>query len=172
MKKSDYLNWLNQFNRKLAFIPLTLICGVFFVKSISFPLHDYSNSYFPATLLIDNIQPEKVVYDIYDFNKYAWNKGYPEVFIDFYLNSPFTATFFYTFALIEDAYLSKAIFNLLSITMLLLASYLMYKQLHINSWLIASIPFVFFVPIQNNLLYGQYYLLTLSLIGIGFLFFI
>ncbi|WP_258101660.1 glycosyltransferase family 87 protein [Marinoscillum pacificum] len=169
MNKSNYLDSLNRFKRKLVFIPLILICGLFYLKSLNFPLHDYSNSYFPSTLLIDGIQPEKVVFDIYDFNTYAWNKGYPEVFIDFYLNSPFTSTFFYPFALIENAYLSKAIFNLLSIAILLLASYLMFKQLSVNGWLIGIIPLIFIIPIKNNLLFGQSYLLVFSLIALGFL---
>jgi len=128
-------------------------------------LHDYSNSYFPALLATENAHPESIVFDIYQFNKYAWGKGYHEVLIDFYLNSPFTSTFFYPFALIEDAYFSKAIFNGLSILLFLTGIFLLSKKhLKDKEYYLLLLPFIFIRSIQNNILFGQSYFIVFFLV--------
>ena len=55
------------------------------------------------------------LFDIYEFNYYIWNLGYPDVLVDFYLNSPFTISLFYPLSFIENPYVAKAIFNFISI---------------------------------------------------------
>ena len=96
------------------FLPLLLLLSFLFWKSISFPLHDFANSYFPAHIVANSNMPETSLFDIYKFNSYIWDLGYNEVLADFYLNSPFNTVAFYPFTFLEDAYLAKSIFNVLS----------------------------------------------------------
>jgi len=153
-------------------IPTVLVGLIFSIFALDQPLHDFANNYFPALLATENIPPETVLYDIYDFNQYAWSKGYNDVLADFYLNSPFTATLFYPFAFIKNAFYSKLIFNLISVLFFTLALQLFSKKYlnKNNHFLLLLIPLLFFVPIRNNIEFGQVYLLVLSFILLGYYF--
>jgi hypothetical protein len=78
-------------NSALYFIPFVAILVYCLISSINFNLHDFSNSYFSARLISDNLNSDKL-FDIYEFNNYIWNLGYDDVLVDFYLNSPFIYT--------------------------------------------------------------------------------
>lgn len=165
------LSFLNK-DGKLAFylLPLVIISSFFIWKSTEYPLHDYSNSYFPARLVTEGLAPEDKVLDIYEFNQYAWNKGYTEVLMDFYLNSPFTSTFFYPFALLDDAYLSKLLFNLLSVALCIIGVYLLagrFLPVHQYKFL-ALVPILFLLPFRNHIFYGQSYMISFFLIVTSF----
>lgn len=151
-------------------IPTFLVGLVFSIIVLSLPLHDFANNYFPALLATESIPPETVLYDIYDFNQYAWSKGYESVLADFYLNSPFTSTLFYPFALIKNAYYSKLIFNLISILFFTWALQLFNKKYldKNNRFLLLTVPVLFFIPIRNNIEFGQVYLIIISFILIGY----
>lgn len=146
-------------DRKISLLPICILFIFLFVKSTSYPLHDYSNSYFPALMAKEGIPPETIVFDIYDYNKYAWDKGYNEVFIDFYLNSPFTSTFFYPFALISNAYHSKHFFNSISILLFLVATLLLLRKFPKTGYVGFLLPLIFYAPLRSSILFGQSYLL-------------
>lgn len=153
-----------------SIFPLLLFLGYVFYRSLSFPLHDFANSYFPAHLAIYNNTPEFFLFDIYEFNNYIWSLGYNEVFADFYLNSPFNIVAFYPFAFIENAYTAKAVFNGISCILFVLSIAALIKRYGEKSHLLVYvIPVLFYVPIRNQILFGQTYFLIFALIVFSFL---
>ena len=149
----------------IYYLPLVLLLAYFFWKSLSFPLHDFSNSYFPAHIVNHDNEPEQTLFDIYVYNQYIWNLGYEDVLADFYLNSPFNATFFHPFSLVENAYAAKAIFNFLCILLFLFATYLLLRRFgEKTKWLLILIPILCFVPLRNHILFGQTYFLVFGLV--------
>lgn len=159
-------------NELIYLIPLGLTLVYLFWKSLSFPLHDFSNSYFPAHLAINNSQPEQILFDIYNFNQYIWELGYEDVLADFYLNSPFNSTFFYPFALIENAHVAKSVFNSLSILLFIISTYVLFRRFGEKvKWLIIAIPVLFFIPLRNQIFFGQTYFLVFALVVLSYVFF-
>jgi len=153
----------------MCFMPLVLLMVYFFWKSLSFPLHDFSNSYFPAHIANYGTEPEQTLFDIYAYNKYIWAQGYEDVLADFYLNSPFNSTFFYPFALISNAYVSKVLFNGLSILLFLLAIYILLRRFgKPTKWLLVLAPLLCFVSLRNQILFGQTYFLIFALVVLSF----
>ncbi len=160
------INW----KTLLYFSPLIIVVSYYFFDSLVFNLHDFSNSYFPARLIQDNI-PYSYLFDIYEFNSYIWSLGYTDVLGDFYLNSPFTITVFYPLSFIENAHLAKAIFNFISIFLFIWSVYILIrKKLNGEYAIVLILPFIFLIPIKNQILFGQSYFLIFSLVILGFLF--
>lgn len=149
----------------------TIILGVLFsVLALNQPLHDYANNYFPALLVLEGVAPETVLFDIYDYNHYIWSKGYTEALADFYLNSPFTATLFYPLALVKNAFYSKFLFNLLSVVLFTFSLRLFFRKYlkEKEQIYLLLLPILFYVPLRNNIEFGQVYLLILSLVLLGY----
>jgi len=154
----------------VSILPLLLLLSFLFWKSLSFPLHDFANSYFPAHIVTNSNTPETILFDIYEYNSYIWDLGYNEVLADFYLNSPFNTVAFYPFTFTQDAYLAKSIFNFLSSLLFLLAIYNLFKRFGKNTlWFVILIPFIFYVPLRNQMLFGQTYFLIFALVVFSFL---
>jgi len=121
-------------------------------------------------MIYEGLPPEDILFDIYTFNEYTWNHGYTDALVDFYLNSPFTATAFYPFVFFEDALMAKLTFNGISILLFLNTMYrLSLHYLKENYWVLVSLPVLFFIPIRNQILFGQSYFIILFLVGMGFL---
>lgn len=151
-------------------LPLLLVLSFLLWKSLSFPLHDFANSYFPAHIVANTNVPETILFDIYEFNSYIWDLGYNEVLADFYLNSPFNAVAFYPLSFIQDAYLAKSLFNIFSSALFLLAIFGLLKRFgKKTAWLVLALPFLFYVPLRNQILFGQTYFLVFALVVFGFL---
>jgi len=151
------------------FVPLIVVCSYFWYSSFGFHLHDFSNSFFPALLVKEGIPPASVLFDIYAFNQYVHAAGYPDNLVDFYLNSPFLSTAFLPFTYIKDVHLAKNIFNLISILCFILSLGLLHKLYAKNhSWLLPLIPLLFFIPIRNQILFGQLYFIVLSAILLAY----
>lgn len=146
---------------KLYLLPTVVVCLYFFKKSLTFNLHDFGNSYFPALMILEGENPAQTVFDIFQFNQYAWAKGYKDVLLDYYLNSPFCSTFVLPFSVLENAYIAKAVFNGISIILLVFALEILAKNLQAKK-LILSFPLLFFIPIQNNILFGQFYFIIFT----------
>ena len=166
VKNLQQINW----KTFLYFCPLLLVISYFFYQSLFFNLHDFSNSYFSARMIRDGFSPTQL-FDIYEFNSYIWNLGYPDVLVDFYINSPFTISFFYPLSYIENPYIAKAIFNLIGIVLFIWSlNELIQKKFDRKYSILLGLPILFFVPIRNQILFGQSYFLVFSLIIFGFLF--
>ncbi len=165
-------NFFQNINWKalLYFCPILLIFSYFFYQSLFYNLHDFSNSYFSARMIRDGVSHSQL-FDIYEFNSYIWNLGYKDVLVDFYLNSPFTISFFYPLTYIENPYVAKAIFNLIGIVLFCWSLYLLIqKKLDSRYSILLLLPILFFIPIRNQILFGQSYFLVFSLVIFGFLF--
>jgi len=164
-KKLQTINW-----KFLNFLgPLIVVLGFYFFQSLDFNLHDFSNSYFSARMIREGV-PSSRLFDIYEFNSYIWNLGYADVLVDFYLNSPFTITAFYPLSFVENPYVAKAIFNLISIFLFLGSVYLLFqKKGNGKLSILLILPFIFLVPIRNQILFGQTYFLIFSFVVFGFL---
>ena len=107
--------------------PLFLVLFYFLFQSLTYNIHDFSNSYFSSKMIREDISPNQL-FDIFNFNKYIWNLGYKDILVDFYINSPFTISFFYPFTFIENPYLAKAIYNLISIFLFSWSLYLLVRD--------------------------------------------
>ena len=167
-------NFFKRFKLAVYLLPLVVVCFTFTYAATDSVIHDYSNNYFPAFLVTEGIAPESVVFDILDFNEYVWSKGFSNELTDFYLNSPFIATLFYPLALIKNASYSKLIFNLFCISLFAL-TLKVFSRNHLkeNEWpALLLIPLIFFIPLKNNLEFGQLYLLITSLTLLAYHFII
>jgi hypothetical protein len=165
VKPLDTGNFFNRFKLAVYLLPLVVVCFALTYAATDTVIHDYSNNYFPALLVTEGIAPESVVFDILDFNEYVWSRGYSNELTDFYLNSPFIATLFYPLALIKNASYSKLIFNLFCLSLFALTLHI-FSSNHLkkNEWpALLLIPLIFFIPLKNNLEFGQLYLLITSL---------
>lgn len=162
---------LQKKTKKILFLaPLVLLCLYAFIESLSYGLHDFLNSYFPALLALEGIPPESVIFDIHDFNQYAWDLGYDKALLDYYLNSPFTPTAFYLLAFFQDPFVAKVVFNIVSIFLFLAAVYrLGLYVLKDKMWVLIFLPILFYVPIRNQVLFGQSYFLIFALVVFGYL---
>jgi len=159
-------------NTLLYLLPTLALLVYLLIVAQNAPLHDYATSYFAAHMIKNGLLPESYLFDIYQFNKYVWSQGYPKDLVDFYLNSPFTATAYYPFALVSNAVLSKTIFLSISSILFLIALFILaFNYLNKSRWILGLIPVIFFVPIRNNILFGQSYLLIFSLCVFAFYFF-
>ena len=167
--------WMSNFlqNRPaFSLLPLAACICLIFVQSLRFPLHDFSNAYFSTRLLINQPESIRSIYDIFEFNQFIWELGYNEVLADFYVNSPFIMFLMYPLALLKDAYLAKAIFNIISIIFFLVALYRLFKRDDRNEVnIVLLIPLIFFIPIRNQILFGQFYFLIFTLVTLSFLWF-
>lgn len=152
------------------FSPLFFVVFYFFYQSLTFNLHDFSNSYFSARMIREGVAHPQL-FDIYNFNNYIWKLGYKNVLVDFYLNSPFTISFFYPFSYIENPYAAKAIFNIISIVLFFWSLCLLIRnKFEGRYYVLLLLPILFFVPIRNQILFGQSYFLIFSLVTFGFLY--
>jgi hypothetical protein len=96
------------------------------------------------------------VYDALEFNSLAAEKGFSELFLAYYPNTPFLAFFFYP-ATYLSPFLAKFWFNLISGFLLLLALFRVQKRWELPPWVLLLIPLLFFTSLRNGLYFGQVY---------------
>ncbi|WP_130733484.1 glycosyltransferase family 87 protein [Flavobacterium sp. J27] len=144
-------------------IPLLFLCLFYIVKAIHFPIHDFANYYFGAHFLIDG-KFNSTIYLPYEFNKAISDIGYQNIFVSYAPNTPFLALFFTPLNLFSVA-TAKIIFNLFSSTLLSISCIRIFKFYNLNLKYLFLIPFAFFVPIKNNILFGQVYFLLFFLLS-------
>ena len=154
------------------YILLVVFITYFIATSYNFKLHDFANYYFSSKAGLE-FEDSSFIYSIYSFNSYVWSLGYPDVLLDFYINSPFTITVFSPLLLIGNAFVAKLVFNILSSVLFFGSLYLLLKsKLNKNQSFIFLIilPVLFFVPVRNQILFGQSYFLVFSCIVFVLLF--
>lgn len=121
-------------------------------------LHDFSNYYFSAKYMGSDVD----VYDPYAFNL-AISREVENVFASYSPHSPLTSLLFYPF-LALSAFNAKFLFNLLSILFFLTSLTRLMKTYNIDYRAMLLVGLIFFIPIKNNLLFGQAYLILFSLL--------
>ena len=147
-------------------IPLLCLGIYYIIKSIYFLPHDFANYYFGASFLENG----KFLTDIYNptwFNLkiYTIQKG---AFASYAPNTPFLALFFSPFTIL-DFTIAKLLFNSLSLVLFIYALKRLFQFYNISGIYLILIPVILIVPIKNNILFGQVYLLLFFLISEGFL---
>jgi len=151
----------------LGYLFIALICSVFIYQAIDFVPHDFANYYFGAKFLrIENFNSS--IYFPHIFNQEIAALGYKNIFVSYAPNTPFLAIFYYPFTFFSLA-IAKFIFNVLSLGLFLYSLRNLIKTYQIKSIFLFLIPLVFFIPLRNNFLFGQVYLLLFFLLSEGFL---
>ena len=146
---------------------LVAIIGYFLFKSLSFELHDFTNYYFGAKLFSMGEFGVQSYYPC-EFNDQIARLGYSGLFGNFNPNSPFLLLFYYPFLLLSPMP-AKLLFNVLSAVVFLFSFYRLNQFLKTPNWVMWVVSLVLIIPVKNNLLFGQTYLLLSSLLMEGYL---
>lgn len=150
----------------LYLIPLSLLMGACLVHVHSVPYSDYAGYYFGGKeLLAGNYMH---AYDLQWLNDLIASRGYRGVFVSYSPFPPFTALVFAPFLLFPMG-LSKLLFDCFSCLLFLLTLYRSGRYFSIPPILVLALPAIFFIPIVNNLFFGQSYLLLCCLLLEGFI---
>jgi hypothetical protein len=154
-------------NKYHYYLPLILICGYYLFQSYYFEIHDFSNYYFGGKFLNEGIF-NKDIYFPYYFNKTITDFGFQNIFVSYAPNTPFLGIFFWVFSFLKIG-ASKLIFNSISSVLCIVSIYRLSNYHKIELKYILLLPFIFFIPIKNNLLFGQVYFLLFFLLSEGYL---
>ncbi|MGB0403673.1 MAG: glycosyltransferase family 87 protein [Salibacteraceae bacterium] len=144
------------------FTPLFAIGIYFTIQSTAFSLHDYTNYFFGAKLWLkgDFISSS---YLPCTFNEQLEELGFSEYFGNFAPNSPTLLLVFAPLTFLS-AHQSKLIFNLIGLIVFTISFYRLCCTFRIQKISVLLISIVLFLPMRNNLLFGQAYLILTALI--------
>jgi len=148
-------------------LPVLLLCIFYIWKATSFPVHDFANYYFGAKFLAES-HFASWIYFPYPFNKAISNLGYVNIFVSYAPNTPFLALLFLPVSFLPMA-AAKLAFNSLGVILFVFTLKRFADYYKINLFFILLVPILFFVPIKNELLFGQVYFLLFFLLGEGWL---
>lgn len=143
--------------------PLILLCIFYIYKAIDFPIHDFSNYYFGGKFLAYS-KFNSNIYFPYEFNKAISNLGHPGLFVSYAPNTPFLALVFCPISFLSLA-IAKLIFNSISVFLFIYSLNRLILFYKINPNHVLLVPILFFVPLKNELLFGQVYLLLFFLLS-------
>ena len=147
-------------------IPLVLLMGACLIHVSRVPYSDYAGYYFGGRELLAGHYVH--AYDLQYLNDLIASRGYRGVFVSYTPFPPFTALVFAPFLLFPMG-LSKLLFDCFSCLLFLFTLLRSGRYLSIPPILLAALPVVFFIPIVNNLFFGQSYLLLCCLLLEGFI---
>lgn len=138
------------------------------VQSASFPPHDFSNSYFGARYLLEGTF-DAGIYDPYTFNARIYADGFHNIFASYNPNPPSASIFFIPLSWLPII-TAKIVFNVLSSFLFITTILRLCRHFRLNDNLIlTALPVLFFVPVRNQILFGQTYFLLFWLLGEGYL---
>lgn len=144
-------------------LPLALLCAFYTYQAIDFPVHDFANYYFGGRFLAEgHFSPW--IYFPYEFNKAIAAEGYTAVFANYAPNTPFLALFFLPLSFLSIA-TAKLVFNIASALLFLFTLVRLVRFYKIRREYVLLVPVLCFVPIKNELLFGQVYFLLFFLLG-------
>ncbi len=150
-----------------GYVFIALICSIFIFQASTFVPHDFANYYFGGEFLKLG-KFNSTIYFPHIFNQEITNLGYKNIFISYAPNTPFLALFFYPFAFLSLA-TAKIVFNVISLLLFLYSLRKLVKTFSIKPVFLFLIPLVFLIPLRNNFLFGQVYLVLFFLLSEGFL---
>ncbi len=157
----------NTFTHTLGYLFIALICSAFVFIAIDFAPHDFANYYFGGFFFREGLfSPD--IYFPHLFNQEIEALGHKNLFVNFAPNTPFLGIVFYPFTFFSLA-IAKIIFNSISLILFLYSLKKIVETFAIKSVYLYIIPFIFLIPIRNNFLFGQVYLLLFFLLTEGFL---
>lgn len=155
-----------RYNQYYPLIFLLALLAWFINKAAGAPFSDFGGYYFGSQeLLRGNYQH---VYDTYSLNALIAQKGYPGVFVCYAPFPPFTSIVFAPFLLLPIA-VAKIVFNIFSTAVFVFTLTRAIKFFSIPNWVTWLIPVLFFIPLRNNIFFGQAYLLLFVLLIEGYM---
>jgi hypothetical protein len=152
--------------RYLWFIPLLLTLAFGLRRSWSAPPSDFAGYYYGGLALIHGHSSE--AYDMTLLNDRIAADGQQDVLVSYAPFPPVTSLVFAPF-LVFSMDIAKLVFNGVSIALFLFTLLRLTRYLSTPPWLILALPVIFFIPVINNLAFGQAYLLLFTLLGEGWL---
>jgi len=159
-------------NRHQIIYLLPLICFLIFfiIESLHRPIEDYGGYYFGSKFFLEGSFNASTIYETYAFNHKIISEGYNNILACYTPFPPTTSLFFLPFTFFE-LYTSKLIFISLSSLLFIFSLIRIVKYLNLPSWVYLLIPLVFFIPIRNNIFFGQAYFILFSLLVEGLIFY-
>ncbi|UUC46645.1 glycosyltransferase family 87 protein [Flavobacterium cerinum] len=147
--------------------PIIALCGFYVYQATGFVLHDFANYYFGGYFFSEGHFTSDLYFpDI--FNREIATLGYTSVFTSFAPNTPFLTLLFYPFHFVNP-FTAKLVFNLISCVLFLYSLSRIFRFYTIKPVYLIVLPVLFFIPIKNNLLFGQLYFLLFFLLAEGWL---
>lgn len=157
---------LTRYTSYYPIIFLTALLAWFIYKAAGAPFSDFAGYYFGGQeLLRGNYQQ---VYDTYSLNAGIAQKGYTGVFVSYAPFPPFTSIVFAPFLLLPVT-VSKIVFNIFSTALFVWVMARAIKFFSIPTWVSWLVPVLFFIPLRNNIFFGQAYLLLFALLFEGYM---
>ena len=150
----------------LYLLPLTILLAVCVYRSVSVPFSDYAGYYFGGRALLQGHY--QGAYDIRQLNVSIAAEGYKDVLVSYAPFPPFSALVFAPFLLFKMG-VSKILFNCCSCALFLFTLYRVVRFFSVPPYFLLLAPVVFFIPIVNNIYFGQSYLLLTCLLLEGFM---
>jgi hypothetical protein len=151
------------FQKYYGLLPLLLLCAFYAFRAIDFPAHDFANYYFGGKFLADG-NFNSSIYFPYEFNKAIADLGFRHIFASYAPNAPLPALLFLPLSFLPLA-VAKFTFNAISILLFIYSVRRLASHYKIEPIFLLLLPVLFFVPIKNELLFGQVYLLLFFLIA-------
>lgn len=149
-----------------AFLPLALFLVYYLIRSASAPWSDFAGYYFGGRELLSGRGAN--AYDMEKLNSLILQAGYRDVFVSYAPFPPFTSLVFAPFLLLPMG-AAKLVFGGVSCLLFLVTLMRARIALDIPPLLILTLPVVFYVPMINNLFFGQSYLLLCCLLLEGYM---
>ena len=140
-----------------ALLAVGLFCIGCIYIGVCKPVHDFANYYFGGEFL-GNGRFSANIYFPQWFNWQIVADGHAPAFAGFAPNTPFLALLFYPISLLPIA-TAKVVFNLISAALLLFSLKRLADFYRIAPRYLFLIPIVFAIPLRNEILFGQVYLL-------------
>ena len=147
-------------------IPLALLLGVCLYHSQVVPWSDFAGYYTGSRLLLGG--DYGAAYDMKALNDHIAAAGYKAELVSYAPFPPFTSLIFAPFLTLPMG-TAKLLFNLVSALLFLFTVARAVRHFGISRYFALVIPIIFFIPIVNNIFFGQAYLLLCSLLLEGFL---
>lgn len=157
---------IKQYSSYYPVIFLAALLGYFIYKAAGAPFSDFAGYYFGSRELLQGNY--KTVYDTWALNALIAREGYTGIFVSYTPFPPFTAIVLAPFLLLTLG-TAKVVFNIVSAALFVFALGRTVKYLSVPAWLCWLIPVLFFIPLRNNIFFGQAYLLLTALLLEGYL---
>ncbi len=153
--------------RTWYFLPLLLLCAIYTWKSTFAPIGDFGNYYYAGQFLQQGIFDSNIYFPEY-FNTKIFDLNQQYSFLSFAPNSPFIALLFAPLSFFSVP-IAKLVFSLFSVFLFLYSLVQLNKSYPLSKWTIALLPILIFVPLKNQILFGQLYFVLFFLLTMGFL---
>ena len=150
-------------NKKLALIPLLILCLFYVYRASDFAAHDFANYYFGGMFLADGNFDTQIYFPEH-FNKAIARLGYDNIFTSFAPNTPFLALVFVPLALLPLS-AAKIIFNLIGIGLFFFSLIRLMQRYNFPLIIILLLPAIFLTPVKNTILFGQVYFVMFFLLA-------